>query len=216
MRSILAGLILLVSGSAGAQQDATHFADIVKRMDAECGLQPTPNGSHESVAATLAYLVCYRKYEKEWWSVGQPIEGHTLIPCWPGSSNCSVISSAGAQTDNWPSMCPAPKDGEAREIAVMRCLYSISGGAATTNIGTPVPPWRLITQTYGGRIDIRKGLTEAQCEHDRLKSLNQPADSEEKTYAAYFAEKDSSMSVDQYAYTRISTDIRHAVCEKQP
>ncbi len=123
---------------------------------------------------------------------------------WPALAIVLLVSgSAGAQDSplTW-QICG--KDG-----------CSAASGT-TTNIGIPVHPWRLITQTYAGRIDIRKGLTQEQCEHDRLKALNQPADGEEKTHAAYFAEKDSSMSVDQYAYTRISSDIRHAICEKQP
>jgi len=99
-------------------------------------------------------------------------------------------------------------------------LVSGSAGAQTVE-------YRLITQTYGGRIDIRKGLTQEQCEHDRLKALNQPADDEEKAIADRFASEDKSndncmtlgsvvrVCAPPIGFYRASADIRRAICEKQ-
>jgi hypothetical protein len=92
--------------------------------------------------------------------------------------------------------------------------------------------YRLITQTYGGRIDILSPLTEEGCERMRLKALQMPSNGEERIYAKRFAdeqkadrEKETRACIDNKAtcvmspfptYTITAETVLHAICEKQP
>ncbi len=98
----------------------------------------------------------------------------------------------------------------------------ISDGSTSCSL-TPcilVPLYSLITQTYAGRVDIRKGLTETECEHDRLKALNQPADDDEREAAKRLKDSGVKPASDGWApppeYMIMSSDIYRAICEKQP